>query len=286
MNVLISKYRRFRQDPNRFPTILYETPNAREYLIRMKCGKMMAEKPQYKETIEMAPEKAWPWQVLVEVKNGSYCGGILIGDIWVLTPATCSDIKTLYFGVRNVQDKQAENVQTKAAAEAIIHDDFSQPELESDIALVRLDSAVSFTDHVKPICIPAHRVDMKTIARCHSTGWGLPRPGAANTPGSLKQLMVFLMRQSVCVYMKKMANWYTDKRNLCTETKAGLQGDCGADVGTPLSCIVDDAYFAIGMALAVPVQCETGWHPNVYLRISEFSQWILYNIEQHLKTTG
>ncbi|CAG0890863.1 unnamed protein product [Darwinula stevensoni] len=110
-----------------------------------------------------------PWQVAiydVQMKD-IICGGALIGRQWVLTAAHC----VVYhnhdntFTVRDVEDfflylgKHYRNVsrddkfvQKLKVTRIIVHEEY--PDLESDIALMKLHESVNLTARVQLICLP------------------------------------------------------------------------------------------------------------------------------------
>lgn len=51
-----------------------------------------------------------------------------------------------------------------------LHPEYIDNGFVNDIALVRLERAVTFSDHIRPVCLPAKPVMTDTI--CFVTGWG------------------------------------------------------------------------------------------------------------------
>ena len=68
----------------------------------------------------------------------------------------------------------------KRARRWFLHPDYSdirRPDIgylgnKNDIALVQLSSPLTFSDTIKPICLPEANTDFNSYSRCYITGWG------------------------------------------------------------------------------------------------------------------
>ncbi len=95
----------------------------------------------------------WPWMVgLIRVGfgvfNGQFCGGTLISDRWVLTAVHCvidettTTIRTL---TGHTRLSNATENDLLSISQIIIHPDFNQITLDSDLALLELSEAATLT---------------------------------------------------------------------------------------------------------------------------------------------
>jgi len=135
---------------------------------------------------------SWPWQVLLVYKsNGKLqCGGSVISPLWVMTAAHCvlsGNTKTFQvkLGVFNKAKKDEPGTQTFDISEIHVHPKFDYGKAIYDIALLKLISPVTYSDHVSPVCLPnALKENLPEAGTTvFSTGWG-------NTVGRFREFRV------------------------------------------------------------------------------------------------
>lgn len=87
-----------------------------------------------------------------------------------------------YFGL-HVQRQIGKNVVRKNLKQIISHPNYNSFTFDNDIALMELDSPLTFTDYIRPICLPAPQHDFPVGNTVWITGWGATREGGES--GSL-----------------------------------------------------------------------------------------------------
>lgn len=85
-----------------------------------------------------------------------------MSNLWQLSVSLGS---VLYQGV----DSHRVTRRVKAAR---VHPDYLNFYGGSDIAVLTLDTPVTFSDYVKPVCLPAADEYLPLTARCYVTGFG------------------------------------------------------------------------------------------------------------------
>ncbi|MEM7675091.1 MAG: DUF1986 domain-containing protein [Myxococcota bacterium] len=217
---------------------------------------------------------SWPWQVQMVVGGSHYCGGSLLGDRWVLTAAHCvtglpASSITLRFGVHDITSP-GPAVQTRGVQTIVIHPSYTPSTGDSDVALLELDTAVTFSAEVQPVQLAAADAPVGTSA--FVTGWGRTGAGA---PGSdvLKEAILPVESTAVCNAAGTLSRPVTATM-VCAGYLGGQDGGCHGDSGGPL---VVPATSGSGWEQIGIVSWGVGYFCNsytVFARVSQFTAWI------------
>uniref|UniRef100_A0A8C3IUC4 ST14 transmembrane serine protease matriptase n=1 Tax=Chrysemys picta bellii TaxID=8478 RepID=A0A8C3IUC4_CHRPI len=104
----------------------------------------------------------WPWQVSLHVKGqGHICGASLISNKWLVSAAHCfreegqtrySDPKlwTAFLGLHDQSDRNNKMVQERSIKSIITNSQFNDFTYDYDIAVLELQTPVTFTTSVQP----------------------------------------------------------------------------------------------------------------------------------------
>lgn len=213
---------------------------------------------------------AWPWQVYIS--DGNYiCGATLINNQWLVTAAHCDfDLSSwyAYLGDHNIRILDGET--RIRVVDFIQHEDYNSRTIDNDIALLRLETNVTFTDKIQPACLPGGRVDDES-AQGVVTGWGTTSEGG-RVSNILQQASITVLNPSECGNDNSLT--------ICAgEIRPIIRDSCQGDSGGPfvVKDSITNAYYLSGV-VSNGVGCRGR---GVYTRVSAYEQWIQDTIENY-----
>ncbi|CAG5907250.1 unnamed protein product [Menidia menidia] len=241
-----------------------------------------------------APEGSWPWQVDIQKSNEHVCGGSIINENWVLSAAHCfpnpNDLGSydIYVG-RHQLNGFNQYLSAHGLSRVVIPPGYSEPHDGKDLALLQLSSPITWSDHVRPVCLPASGTLFPADKMCYVTGWGNIRE---NVPlqgvGTLQEVQVPIISQSSCQEM-----YLTDPAEqvdilydmICAGYQEGGKDSCQGDSGGPLVCQMVNGTWVQAGVVSFGLGCAKRNKPGVYARLTSFSNFVLGTVPE-LKLYG
>ncbi|NWJ04775.1 TMPS2 protease, partial [Crypturellus undulatus] len=223
----------------------------------------------------------WPWQVSLHVEDVHICGGSIITPQWIVTAAHCVEGRysnpyswRVYAGILNQKDmifRDGHGVQ-----KVISHPDYDADSKDNDVALMKLESPLTFNDNVRAVCLPNPGMMFQPNQECWISGWGAEYEGG-KTSDSLNSAMVRLIERSKCnsIYMY---NGMILPTMICAGFLTGGIDSCQGDSGGPLVTSKNSLWWLVGDT-SWGTGCATPNKPGVYGNMTVFTDWI-YKIMQ------
>ncbi|XP_050590762.1 uncharacterized protein LOC126922324 [Bombus affinis] len=272
-------------------------------LLPTECGKDLTQRIVGGERAGL---DEYPWMTLLEylTLNGMYtaCGGVLISQRYVLTAAHCvkgKDIpstwrlRSVRLGEYNTDTnpdciKDDENSQICAdeivsveIEEQIAHENYRPRSRDQkyDIALLRLSRDVTFTNYIKPICLPPNA---SLGQRLSVAGWGKTENGSSS---NIKlKLTLPIVDEVQCQMTYGNVGVALGYGQICAGGQKG-KDSCRGDSGGSLMAVERDQngsarWVAVGVVSFGPSPCGMPGWPGVYTRVIDFVPWILSKMRQ------
>jgi secreted trypsin-like serine protease len=212
--------------------------------------------------------KKHPWQVALDVE-GSLCGGVLIGENWVLTAAHCFD------------SNKAEGVRAKAGAtnfrvggawapvdRVIMHEKYDRLTKVNDLALVKLKSRAPGKS------IPLAKADLalKPCETLEVTGWGRTQQGKGGASDVLQKADVSYIDTGICNQPRSYGGKIQPSMMCAGQSqKDACQGDSGGPL--VLKGQKEGEEVLVGI-VSWGEGCGQPFKYGVYTRVSAYRDWI------------
>ncbi|MEQ2254691.1 hypothetical protein ILYODFUR_006185 [Ilyodon furcidens] len=250
------------------------------------CGQILINRSEYSKAVdgllpwtvggEVGKKGESPWQVLVLNARGAFhCGGVLIGENWVLTAAHCLE-NNYKFSVRLGDYERMRNEGTEVllrVSKIFKHPNYNTRTVDNDIALLRLQSPAPFSKYIVPICLPGRPLAEKVLhlngTTTVVTGWGKDESGKHSS--ALNVIKVPLVNHTFC--SQQMFPHELSSNVLC----AGILGKridaCEGDSGGPMVTLYRNTWFLIGL-VSWGDGCGMTDKFGIYTKVSNYNEWI------------
>merc|ERR1711976_801628 len=213
----------------------------------------------------------YPWQVALVSSRGShpFCGGTLISDRHVMTAAHCTAGSTassiaVLVGEHRIDDGQFTRIGLSAIND---HPNYNDRSLNNDYSILTLAEPVTFSDKVRPACLPSNAAEEYIGRTATVSGWGTLTSGG-NQPAVLNEVDVTVQSNDQC----KQAYGSGITNHMICAADAG-KDSCQGDSGGPLVTKENDRYTLIGV-VSWGYGCADSRYPGVYARVTTRMDWI------------
>ncbi|XP_049294231.1 transmembrane protease serine 9-like [Anopheles funestus] len=261
--------------------------SAQEY--RVICGRRKVKTSYLIQNGLDAKPGHWPWHAAIfYIKNDLFdykCGGSIIDENTILTAAHCvftSGVKrasevSIHVG-RNHIKEDAEYTQIHDAQDIIVHPKFRSGTIYNDIALIKLDTSITWSKFVQPVCLWNLDESWNTIVGKNGTIVGFGLTEANTVSENLKQTLVGVIDGLKCVEKDRdvFGNQLTSNM-ICAGGQEGAIA-CSGDSGGGMFFEIEGKWFVRGIVsftprLTVDGLCDASTY-TAFTDVSKYMDWI------------
>merc|ERR1711997_1019677 len=233
---------------------------------------------------EVNPKGNLPYQVMFYpcMPSGQcgLCGGTIVNKKFVITAAHCWDSRftnlRVIVGEHSICDGINEGGKVISVKTATMHPNYNKKTMDNDIAVLELSEELTFTDKIKPACLPSSATKDFSGTASTISGWGGtigygPNDQQPQQPQQcgLKETMVKVLAGSDSKCSRALGT-SSSTIKLCAWSKD--TDTCQGDSGGPLTVPENGKYTLVGVV-------SYGWGcasstPGIYARVQGFLPWI------------
>ncbi|XP_048112985.1 ovochymase-2 isoform X1 [Alosa alosa] len=216
----------------------------------------------------------WPWDARLHLDTEVICLGAIIQPDWILTAAHCVHGLDEEIPALTVETGDPDS-QSRRVRKVLVHPQYNSFSLDSDVALLHLDSDIALTNHTQLVCLPTHPQEGSFTLDCKV---------------SLENRRVGTLRnnasQSVEVEHAACEHYYPGRLTdtmLCAEHKElNRYGSCMGHAGAPLVCRTNNSNFFVQGVASWREGCGKFPRPAVYSSVLPVMDWILEQLDATL----
>ncbi|XP_067003439.1 trypsin-1 [Anabrus simplex] len=234
-----------------------------------------------------AQKGQFPYQVslqyvLIFITQHS-CGGSIYTPNWIITAAHCvTEVPAIghYVAVAGEHNLNSNDgtEQRIRVSKSIVHPDYTGGVGPNDIALMKLQSPLTFNAAVAPISLPAPNAI--PTGEAILSGWGsTSQSNSPSMPNILQTATLPLLDYNDCANAVG-SDGPLAPTNVCTGPLTGGYSACSGDSGGPLAQRdANGNSVLIGIVSWGFIPCGSVSAPSVYVRVSAFIDFINSNVD-------
>jgi len=219
----------------------------------------------------------FPWMAALVYDDSrpydSFCGASLVHPQWVMTAGHCMEGESIssFQVVVGINNLRTEVGHVRSVKQIIVHPDYDDYWLYSDIALIELSEPVN----IQPVSLYYDTIDI-TGESVTILGWGDLKENGSGSDDLMK-VSIPIVSDISChaTYPDEI-----DDGMFCAGTEYGGKDSCQGDSGGPAILWTDNQWKLLGL-VSWGIGCARPGNYGVYTRIPHFFSFI-FEIEPHM----
>uniref|UniRef100_A0A1Y1M969 Peptidase S1 domain-containing protein n=1 Tax=Photinus pyralis TaxID=7054 RepID=A0A1Y1M969_PHOPY len=247
------------------------------------CGHQIVDSGMELRATAREGEFPWTVQLKYEGKSPYRCVGSLINDRYVLTSAVCVTTKNqlptgALLGVHVLGE--GEHSEEFGIERLIPYESFrtGSNNFDDDIALIKLNDTVKYSDYIKPICLPAKGESLvQPEDKVIMTGWGRD---VDNQEVKTKKVVIRrVITNEACELQFSKHNVHIGEGFICTDGLKGYKDYiCSGNAGAPIVAKSGGTWYQEGI-VSIGSKCGVDF-PDANTRVSKYVTWINKQLAQ------
>ncbi|XP_065305444.1 uncharacterized protein [Dermacentor albipictus] len=233
---------------------------------------------------------SWPWQVALYKEGEFQCGAALVSDRWLVTAGHCfyNTLTSQWVArmgmLRRGTEMPSPFEVVASISHVIIHPQYVDKGFANDIALLKLDKPVDFSDYIRPICLPSDGETERPrhTSFCVAVGWGKLLEVGRLFPDTLQEVPLPVLTTEECRRRTLFLPLYNITENMfCAGYERGGRDACLGDSGGPLMCQKVDGRWSLVGVTSNGDGCGRPGRPGVYTKVMRYLPWIHNTMESN-----
>jgi secreted trypsin-like serine protease len=211
----------------------------------------------------------FPWHVNIVSNSMRSCGGAIISEEWVLTVAHCVQEAKELLIFHGSNDRNSVDTGVSYSNHLIIHEDFDNETRRNDIALIKLDSPLTFDDSVNSIDVAEK--ELPPGKEITIVGWGLTNDeNLVDKEDTLYAATVRSINDTRCQQFYGVEVVHPEM--VCVNGGVPVESPYESDDGGPINLTGSRVLVAI-YSFCNSLACRNDF-PMAFIRTQYYRQWI------------